>query len=250
MPALKLVFCLLIFFPLMQSCRKTDKNGTLREPGIALTFDDNYVDNWYRYLPLLDSLSVRATFYISNYHNLTAIQVQKLKTIEAHGNEIGYHTTHHINIPKYLEEYGANRLFSEEIEPDLKKMKQDGFNPRVFAYPYGAHTTASNNLLLQPFKSLRLLNGSPNWAKSLTASSNETILYGMEMDNSGNKKEWMYEELIHSAQENGNCLVVVGHRIEYGNTNLKVPLVRLLRIIKKVKELNMKFYTVSEISAK
>jgi len=120
----------------------------------------------------------------------------------------------------------------------------------VFAYPYGAHTNTSNNLLLQKFKSLRVLNGSPNWAKSLTATTNETILYGMEMDNSGNKKEWMYEELIHSAKENGNCFIAVGHRIEDGNTKLKVPLERLLRIIKKVKELNMKFYTVSEISAK
>lgn len=232
------------------SCRKTDKLGVMREPGIALTFDDDYVDNWYKYLPLLDSLKVKATFYISNYHRLTNLQVRKLKTIEAHGNEIGYHTTNHIDIPKYVDEYGGSQLFNNEINPDLVKMRQDGFNPVVFAYPYGSHTSGTNTLLLPWFKSLRALNGTPNLSKSLTTTGSETVLYAMETDNSGNRKEWMYDELLNSAKENNNCFVMVGHRIEEGDTKLKVPLARLLHIIGKAKELNMRFYTVSEISRK
>ena len=235
---------------LLLSCRKFDQAGSMPEPGIALTFDDDYIDNWYKYLPLLDSLNVKATFYISNYHKFSPLQVQKLKTIEAHGNEIGYHTTNHIDIPKYIDRYGLDQLVKNEINPDLVQMRIDGFNPQVFAYPYGAHNLESDNLLLDIFKSIRYLNGSPNFAKSLTSSNKELRLYGMELDLSSKRKDWMYDELINSARENGNCFILVGHRIENGNTNLKVPLYRLLHVINKVKEMNMRFYTVSEISRK
>lgn len=232
------------------SCRKTDRCGTITEPGIALTFDDDYIDNWYKYLPLFDSLHVKATFYISAYHNLSALQIVKLNAIRQHGNEIGYHTTTHINIAKYLEHHTAQELFSTEIYPDLIKMQQAGFNPVVFAYPYGSHNHETDVLLWPYFKSLRALNGSPNLSRSLATSMNEKILYAMEIDNSGKRKDWMYDEMMNSAQENGDCLVLVGHRIEEGDTKLKVPLARLLHIISKAKELGLKFYTVSEISEK
>jgi hypothetical protein len=232
------------------SCRKTDKYGTLTEPGIAMTFDDDYVDNWYKYLPLLDSLGVKATFYISGYHNLSQTQIAKLKAIMQHGNEIAYHTTNHQNIQKYLENHSEKDLLHSEIYPDLSLMKQDGFNPVVFAYPFGSHNKETDQALRPYFKSLRALNGSPNLSRSLTASMNERILFAMGMDNSSKRKEWMYDEMLHSASENRNCLVLVGHRIEEGDTNLKVSLSRLLHIVNRSKELGLKFYTVSEISAK
>lgn len=235
---------------MLASCRKTDRYGSITEPGIALTFDDDYVDNWYKYLPLFDSLGVKATFYISSYHNLSASQVKKLEEISQHGNEIAYHTTNHINIAKYLENHSEQELLQNEIYPDLIKMQQDGFNPVVFAYPYGSHNNETDKFLKPYFKSLRALNGSPNLAKSLAPSTNERLLYAMEMDNSGKRKEWMYDELINSARENRNCLVLVGHRIEEGDTKLKVPLTRFLHIINKAKEFGLRFYTVSEISVK
>ena len=53
----------------------------MQSPGIALTFDDDRVDNWFQYLPLFDSLDVRATFYISKYNRLSAEQKNKLRII-------------------------------------------------------------------------------------------------------------------------------------------------------------------------
>lgn len=166
------------------------------------------------------------------------------------GNEIGYHTTNHINIAKYLESHGEQEILQNEIYPDLIKMQQEGFYPVVFAYPYGSHNNETDKFLKPYFKSLRALNGSPNLAKSLAPSMNERLLFAMGMDVSGKRKEWMYDEMLNSAKENGNCLVLVGHRIEEGDTKLKVPLTRLLHIISKAKELGLRFYTVSEISEK
>jgi hypothetical protein len=120
----------------------------------------------------------------------------------------------------------------------------------VFAYPYGAHDSESDYCLLWFFKSVRALNGTANYAKSLTATSEERILYAMEMDENSNKSDHVYDIMLESAKENNNCFILVGHRIEYGNNNLKVPLYRLRHLIAKAKELGLKFYTVSEISRK
>lgn len=235
---------------LIGSCRKMDKTGTMNEPGIALTFDDRNIDNWYKFLPVLDSLHVPVTFYISSYHLLSHEQKNKLKIMAAHGHEIGYHTTNHVDVAKYTAKHGGTQLLADEITPDLEKMKQDGFNPVVFAYPYGAHTQISDACLRHRFKSLRALNGTANLAKSLTASNDETMLYGLGIDNDGAKKDEEYDRLLESAAANANCVVFVAHLIEEENTKLKVPLSRLLHIIHKAQALHMRFYTVHEISAK
>ena len=82
-----LTLLFLLFF-VNQSCNKNDlttSDGNTRG-GIALTFDDNYIDNWYPNLDLFDSLGVKATFYISNYNKLSDAQKDKLREIKNHGH--------------------------------------------------------------------------------------------------------------------------------------------------------------------
>jgi peptidoglycan/xylan/chitin deacetylase (PgdA/CDA1 family) len=199
---------------------------------------------------MLDSAGVKATFYISSYHKLTPEQITKLKTIRDHGNEIGYHTTNHVHVPFYIEHNGVKAFMKNEIAPDLLKMRADGFNPVVFAYPYGDHNLRSDSCMLCHFKSVRNLNGTNNYAKSLTADSDETKLYAMVMDKNSNRSDQLYDQMLESAKQNNNCFILVGHRIEHGVNDMKVPLYRLRHLIAKAKELGLKFYTVSEISRK
>src|SRR5437762_12914955 len=79
-------------------------------PGIALTFDDNSVDNWYRYADLFDSLGVKATFYISNFNKLSQVQIAKLHDLQNRGHEIAFHSTTHPNFVKYLEKNKCDHL--------------------------------------------------------------------------------------------------------------------------------------------
>ena len=107
----------------------------MRNPGIALTFDDNYIDNWYNYLPLLDSFGAKVTFYISRYHRLTPAQKNKLSIIQSKGHEIAFHTTHHLHMCQYLQFMTMDDLEQHEIYEDLNRMRNDGFYPKTFAYP-------------------------------------------------------------------------------------------------------------------
>src|ERR1700709_571560 len=117
----RLFFALFVIF-FATSCTKYTRTGSMPKAGLALTFDDYSVDNWYSYLDLLDSFHVKATFYISNYNKLTAVQKQKLHEIENRGHEIGYHTTNHPDLTKYVQQNGLQKLMKNEITDGLAMM--------------------------------------------------------------------------------------------------------------------------------
>lgn len=238
---------LFIIYYLVAGCTKYEHEGKMQEPGIALTFDDCSIDNWYRYLPLLDSSGAKATFYVSSYHKLSPEQKDKLREIQRHGNEIGYHTTYHNNLPDYLARRGIDELMRIEINQDLKKMNDDGFYPSVFAYPYGAHNYYLDNLLLKRFKSVRALNGTRDLAKSTTQSNYNEVLYALGMDNT-RRSDDILNKMIEISNRHNNCLVLVGHEIENPQAKYSVPCSKLRKILQKANELHMKFYLISEIS--
>ena len=242
------VFLLIAGF-IFSACTKYVKKGYMQEAGVAITFDDDRIDNWFAYLPFFDSAGIRATFYICKYHLLTPEQKNKLQLLKSHGHEIAYHTTSHHNMVEYVVRYHhtLEELIHNEIECDLKKMNQDGFYPITFAYPYGAHTGEYDHLLQRYFKSVRVLNGSTDYSQSLAPLDNNKILYGYGLDKSSKHSDESILKLMQSAKSNNCCAIFVGHDINK-DSKLSVPLDRLAKIVRTVKELGLKYYTVSEIS--
>lgn len=229
------------------SCKKYEVVGKVDEPGVAFTFDDSYVDEWYKHLNLLDSFNIHATFYISNYHTFNAEQKQKLRVLESHGNEIAYHSSHHVDFAKYGQG-NTGKLMKEEIENGMALMAADGFHCTDFAYPFGSHTTLLDKCLLRTFKSIRMLNGTPDISKSYTTGTDNSMLYAMGMDLSAGKSTASLLHMLRTAKDNRNCLVLVGHHIDDHTTNLRTPLERLRKLFALTKELGLKSYTVREIS--
>jgi peptidoglycan/xylan/chitin deacetylase (PgdA/CDA1 family) len=246
---MKLVIILFLGWSILcfDGCKKFDKRGYLDQPGVALTFDDYSINNWYHYLPLFDSFGIKVTFYVSQYHLLNQDQKNKLKAIQNRGHEIAYHTTTHPNMLQYLRVMGMENLVQYEINDDLSKMNRDGFYPRTFAYPYGAHNKVLDDRLLRIFKSVRALNGSPDYTKSVTTTTSNTVLFGLDIDNNSISLATI-ERLINVARQNNNCLVLVGHQIQNPRAAYQVSYAKLKFILQKVKDLNMRFYTASEIS--
>jgi len=235
--------------PFFIACTKFEKKGEVNEPGIALTFDDYTIDNWHNYLPLLDSFGAKATFYISNYHQLSRKQKYKLHEIQQHGHEIAFHSTNHYNMPQYLSAMGVDSLLKYEVFEDLEKMKKDGFNPVTFAYPYGKHNDFLDYNLLKIFKSVRALNGSPNHARSCTSTTNNSYLYALGIDDGGYNTD-MILKMMDLSKTNRNCLVLVAHQINNLQSKLSISYTRLKDILTRANQSGMRYYTVSEISNK
>jgi len=240
---------LLTFSVLTTGCKKFQKEGHLPEPGIVLTFDDDRVDNWYQYLPLLDSAGVRATFYICKYNRFTAEQKRKLTIIKNHGHEIAFHSTNHYNMEDYVykQKHTIDDLMRCEVEAGLKLMNQDGFFPTTFAYPYGAHNGVFDKMLMRYFKSVRALNGTQDYSKSIVPSQSNQVLYGLGIDKSSKRSDGDFIKVLQSAKSNNGCAILVAHDINTSN-KFSITLKRLLTIFSFVKENNLKYYTASEVS--
>ena len=113
-----LISCIAVH-TLFQGCTKMTVTGYLQKSGIAFTFDDYSVDEWYRCLPLFDSFNVKATFFISNYNKLKKRDIDKLRVLKKRGHEIAFHTTNHFNMIKYLNNEGMDLLIQNEIEKQI-----------------------------------------------------------------------------------------------------------------------------------
>jgi peptidoglycan/xylan/chitin deacetylase (PgdA/CDA1 family) len=231
------------------SCNKTEAVPTVESRGgIALTFDDYSIDNWYNYINLFDSLQVKATFYVSNYNRLTDSQKDKLKDMQSRGHEIAFHSSNHANFLNFARENGCNGLIKKEVTEGLELMNKDGFYPTTFAYPYGKHTKVLDKLLLRYFKSVRALNGPPDVAKSLVPLHNNKVFFGLGIDESSKRSMSKIGDLLGWAYQTDRCAVMLIHNIERSETKLQIPLCKLKEIILKARSLHLKFYTVSEIS--
>jgi peptidoglycan-N-acetylglucosamine deacetylase len=219
------------------------------QAGVAFTFADDRIDNWYKYLPLLESAGVKATFYISKYNRFTPAQKNKLTTIQSHGHEIGYHTTNHYNLMDYVykQRHTIEEMMRCEIEAGLTMMNRDGYYPVTFAYPYGAHNGLFDKALARYFKSVRALNGSYDYAKSIVSGPKNNVLYGLGLDKGSNNSNVVINNILTAAKNNNGCVVFVAHNINTGG-NLSVTKDRLLSIISFVKNADMKFYKMAEIS--
>lgn len=245
---MKRLFFALFVICLATSCTKYTKSGSLPKAGLALTFDDYSVDNWYSYLNLLDSFNVKATFYISNYNQLNASQKQKLHEIENRGHEIGYHTSNHPDLTKYFQLYGLQKLVNNEIAAGLTLMNKDGFYPKTFAYPYGSHLPELDCALLKYFTSVRMLNSTTDYAQSLSSSGNNQQLYAIVLDDINKKSTSFMDAMLKNAKDGNDCFVVLVHQINNPNASYSISLDRLRYLLVSAKKNGLESYTASQLS--
>lgn len=242
-------YCLVLVSGLC-GCRKQEvPAGNLPEGTISISFDDTYIDNWHNALPLLDSLNIKATFYISSYHTMNNHQKRKLRTIESQGHEIGYHTTNHNDLVKLYTSRGLQKALETEVNPDLKLMRKDGFNPENFAYPFGQRDACLDKQLLTTFKSVRGVCNPKTYNKSLVKEvSASPVFFAPSIDTKSKITDSQVETLIRNASENHLCVMFYAHAINKPTVDYQVTTQRLLYIASLAQKYNMRFVTVREMT--
>ena len=236
-------------FVLFAGCNKSVPQGKLPSGQVAITFDDATVDNWYQHLDFLDSLHIKATFYVSAYHTLDTAQKKKLKEIEHRGHEIAYHTATHADLVKEVARRGMAKMEEREIDTDLALMRRDGYTINNFAYPYGSHSSQINTCLLRKFKSVRALSNRQNYNKSLVKEAGEwKVLYGANIDNNAHLKEDGIFNLMDKARDHHDCLVLVAHQIDNPSIKLQISRERLRLISRAAADRNLAFVTINQIA--
>lgn len=123
---------------------------------VVLTYDDALDVDIDNALPALDSLGLKATFYLSGYSGTLNTRLKDWRSSAANGHELGNHTLFHpctgslpgrgFVTPDYdLNNYSVRRM-TDEIRMTNTTLKAiDGKTERTFAYPCGdtkIHDTA------------------------------------------------------------------------------------------------------------
>lgn len=203
------------------------------EAAISLSFDDARYSQVDGGTALLDSLHIKATFYV-----VPAAVEERLagwKKAVANGHEIGNHSLYHPCSGNFvwsrthaLENYTLDSMKAELTESNNKIQKLLGIKPIVFAYPCGQKfvgrgifTKSYVPLIAEMFITGRgYMEETPNDP----AFTDFAQITGIEMD--GKDFEQILP-LLAEARKNGQWVVLAGH--EMGEAGMQTTRLTMLR---------------------
>jgi hypothetical protein len=127
-------------------------------PGsLALAFDDADIQGWTDLRPMFMHYDARVTFFVSEYLSFGDAEKAELRQLAADGHDIEYHSTRHLNAENYANAHGADAYINDDIMPALQAMRNDGWAPTIFAYPFGARNAATDKALAPLFTHVRAI---------------------------------------------------------------------------------------------
>jgi hypothetical protein len=127
--------------------------------GWAFSIDDDEVDTWYTWRDRLRAWGVHLTFFVSHINQFTPAQLAKLHALAADGHDIEPHGLNHIEAKAFTAKYPIAQFLVQDIFPDLLIFNAMGFSTAAYAYPFGAHTSATDAALLPYFRFVRTTFG-------------------------------------------------------------------------------------------
>lgn len=132
--------------------RSSNATGPQRDQGqtvVSLTFDDAYLDQYLYGAPLIAAHKMTATYYVINADpdagHRCCMSWWQLYTLQAHGNDIGSHTTSHPDVTKL-----TTAQMTQEICGSRQDMISHGItDPQTFAYPFGIYNATVESVVRQ-----------------------------------------------------------------------------------------------------
>jgi peptidoglycan/xylan/chitin deacetylase (PgdA/CDA1 family) len=228
-----------------------ENNEIQYQAGVAISFDDLFVNEWYGANEVFREYTWKATFYISRFYRLSEEEIEKLHELKKEGHEIAAHGFHHIRATDYIAENGVQAWLDYEINPMMEMMHANNFFPTTFAYPYGNRNSAIDTLLLEQFKILRgTTRATPDLDSLRAFFSNSNVVYGLGIDSQRPDFNLDYVlSALQFAKDNNKILVIFGHKTvpEHQDRN-ETDYKTLVDICEFVVQNNMRFYTMDELS--
>jgi peptidoglycan-N-acetylglucosamine deacetylase len=114
---------------------------------VVITYDDAIDQHLDNAAPLLDSLGLKASFYITAFSNSVQKRMNEWKNLDKKGHELGNHTLFHPCVggkgrewvkPEYdMRSYTVQQMIDETRMTNLFLQALDGKTKRTFAYTCG-----------------------------------------------------------------------------------------------------------------
>lgn len=191
----------------------TASGGTL-----CLTFDDHYLENWIKAIPLFKKYNAKATFFVCG--EVDSKVIASMKTLQDAGHTIGLHGINHAKSVDYVQKNGPVEFMKNEIIPQLEICRKNGIKIRAFAYPNSQRSHETDNELFKEFDFLRT-----SWAEIrkkdipvadtngcfIKKISAKQLFYGFPSSGNFNMEE--VKAAMKRAAEENSVLVLYAHNI-------------------------------------
>lgn len=230
---------MLFSMSIMAQEKKPWKN---KKCAVSLTYDDALNVHLDNAVPILDSLGLKGTFYLSGYSGALTKRIDQWRAVAKKGHELANHTLYHpcsgkpegrsFVTPDYdLETYSVRRITDEMKMTNALLKAIDGKSKRTFAYPCG-DTLASGKPYYSQAKS--------EFVSARGVKSEYVTLTNFKPDNvgsfmiSGQTGDQLIS-MVKKAMETNTAIVFLFHGVggEHGlNVSLKAHR-ELLRFLKK-----------------
>ena len=191
---------------------------------VVLTYDDAYNQHLDNAIPVLDSLRLKATFYITAFSTSMQTRMNEWKKLAVKGHELGNHTLFHPCVggpnatwlkPEYdLRTYTVQRMVDETRMTNVFLQALDGKTKRTFAFTCGDMKIGDSsfiNAMKDDFVAARAV-------RSQMHKINEIDLYNVDCYMVNGETGAQLIEWAKKAMETNSLLVILFHGVDGGNS--------------------------------
>lgn len=195
-----------------------------KKAAVVLTYDDALEVHLDNAIPVLDSLGLKATFYISGGFPGFRNRMNDWKSVAARGHELGNHTFFHpcdgskpgrswVSKDNDLISYSTTDILREIETTDVLLHSIDGKKQRTFAYTCGDTETAEGSFveaIRNRFVAMRGVKGELNQFGGLNLSN--VNCYVVDSANEDQMMQW-----AEKARQENALLVILFHGVGGGH---------------------------------
>jgi peptidoglycan/xylan/chitin deacetylase (PgdA/CDA1 family) len=215
--------------------------GGFAEGMVSFSFDDSWASQYTNALPILQTAGLKGTFYLTTEPIQEAwdefMTPNQVKDIGRKGHEIAGHTITHVD----LTTVGQTRINREIKNSKTYLQTLIGQTVVSFAYPYGALSNTTKNLLKQAgYTSARGVD----YEALNTATTDKYDLKSLCIETSNPISEIKAE--IDKAKANKQWFILCIHEVKNGGDQYTMTPAKLQEIVDYVKSTGIKAVTVKE----
>jgi peptidoglycan/xylan/chitin deacetylase (PgdA/CDA1 family) len=227
---MKRIFLLTILFSSMAGHSQFNLPWQGKKCAVVITYDDATNQHLDNAVPVLDSLGLKATFYLTAFSTSLQTRLDDWKKLALNGHELGNHTLFHPCNggkgrewvkPEYdMTKYTVQRMIDETRMANLFLRTLDGKTKRTFAFTCGDMKIGDSsfiNAMKDDFVAARAV-------RSQMHKINEVDLYNVDCYAVNGETGEQLIEWVKKAMETNSLLVVLFHGVNGGNAlNVSLP---------------------------
>lgn len=194
-----------------------------KKAAVVITYDDAINEHLDNAVPILDSLDLKATFYVTAFSNSVQTRMNEWKILATSGHELGNHTLFHpcnggtgrewISKQNDLRNFSVKRMENEVGMTNLFLQALDGKTKRTFAFTCG-DMTVDDSLFINGMKDDFIAARS---VRNEMHKINEVDLYNIDCYMVNNHSFEEMKAWVDKAMQTNSLLVILFHGVGGGN---------------------------------